>query len=70
MAKLLESSVTLKEGWRKVLLPGLDLRKSTKQVEAPHGRSLADSIVSLSAQAANLDSKERSKRKNYEKGYL
>lgn len=72
MGKLLESSVTLKEGWRKILLPGLDLRKSTKQQqEAPFGgRSLADSVVSLSVQASKLDSKERINKANYEKGYL
>jgi len=56
-------TVTLKEGWRARLLPGIDTRLQ-KRVPLG-GHSLADSIIALSSKATKIDSKQKTKF-NYE----
>lgn len=66
--EMVAKSVTLKEGWRKVLLPSLDLRNK-KHVEA-EGSSIANGIGTQLKQKIKVENRGQRKIVNYESNKL
>ena len=64
--EMVAGTVTLKDGWRKVLLPKLDIRSSKKEGQKPNRiKGLMPNV----SNKLNRDGKER-KQLNYEQGRI